>query len=1030
MLLRQRLRAGGCMVGLPEQSSHFAELNALSWFSFLTSIVSPEELVLGAYHRGYKAIAITDECSLAGAVRAWQQSLITPINIIYGASFITTENLYLVALAKDMTGYQQLCRAISQARRQHQKKGYRIDIQQLINCTHCFILWRPTSLKAYQEQLQLLQVNHWRDRYVLITDELIAPNQQMNNLRQKLAHDHLIPVASCWPRMLHREQKSHLDLIDSIHALEPISKMGQKLAQNTERRLHKLETIRKRYHPHEQQAGLEIAAQCQFSLSHLRYQYPDDHAPAGSNADQYLRQLTTQGSRERFPNGMKAHHQQQLEKELKLIAELKYANYFLTIHDIITFARSRHILYQGRGSAANSIVCYLLHITEVDPEQVNLLFERFISKERREPPDIDVDFEHQRREEVIQYIYQKYGANRAALTATVITYRTRSALRDAGKALGISEWIIEQLTRLPDWRNKALNTQAQLASCQLLCTEQCQQLAQAVDNLRGQPRHLSQHVGGFVIAKDQLVDLVPIEAASMKGRSIIQWDKDDLESLGMMKVDILALGMLSAIRKTLDFIRELPHAPRSLSDIAKEDPKIYTMISQADTISVFQIESRAQMNMLPRLRPQCYYDLVIEVAIVRPGPIQGEMVHPYLLRRQHKQLVNYPNEAVKKVLQRTLGVPIFQEQVIQLAMVAAGFSAGEADQLRRAISSWKRHQDFSHFEQKLQQGLAANGYSTTFANRLIQQIRGFGGYGFPESHAASFALLVYFSAWLKYYYPTQFCAAQLNSQPMGFYSPAQLIQDAQRHGVSVLPIDISYSHWQHTIESGKLRLGLCLVKDLNRHACEAFLAKRNRTINQDDLPIYFDLTSQQALAKAGALQSLFGHRYQAHWEIKNLLPPLALFNNLPHPFPIQLPGPDEYQNIIQDYRYARVSLGRHPMAILRQRGYFPHMLNSHQLQQCHHGQLIRICGLVTGRQRPGSAADVTFVTLEDEFGQVNVIVWSATAKVQRRALVKSQLLAIHGIVEREERVIHVIAGKLIDETEKLANLPIKSRDFH
>lgn len=1030
MLLKQRLLDGGFMAGLPNQSRGFAELNALSWFSFLASVASPEELVLGAYHRGYKAIAITDECSLAGVVRAWQQSLTTPIDIIYGASFITIEGLYLVALVKNLTGYQQLSRTISHARQSTRSKGYRINIQQLLNCSHCFVLWRPTSPEEYQKQLQLLTANHWQDRYVLITDELIAPNQQLLQLRQQVTHDKLIPVASCWPRMLHREQKFHLDLADSIHALTPISQMGQQLAQNTERRLHKLETIRQRYFFNEQQATLDIADQCQFSLNSLRYQYPDDHAPSGISADQYLRQLVTQGSLDRFPNGMMEHHRYQLEKELNLIAELKYANYFLTIHDIITFARSHHILYQGRGSAANSIVCYLLHITEVDPDQVNLLFERFISKERQEPPDIDVDFEHQRREEVIQYIYQKYGSNRAALTATVITYRTRSALRDAGKALAISEWIIDQLTRLPDWRDHSLNTQAHLAACQLLPQEQCQQLAKAVDHLRGQPRHLSQHVGGFVIAKDQLIDLVPIEATSMSGRSIIQWDKDDLESLGMMKVDILALGMLSAIRKTLDLIQGLPKAPQTLSDIPKEDPNIYAMISQADTLGVFQIESRAQMNMLPRLRPHCYYDLVIEVAIVRPGPIQGEMVHPYLLRRQHKQTVNYPNEAIKTVLQRTLGVPIFQEQVIQLAMVAAGFSAGEADQLRRVITSWKRHRDFSHFEQKLQQGLTENGYSMTFANRLVQQIKGFGGYGFPESHAASFALLVYFSAWLKHYYPAQFCAALLNSQPMGFYSPAQLIQDAQRHGVDVLPIDICHSHWLHTIESGQLRLGLCLVKDLNRQACEKFLAKRSGTINSHNLPFYFDSTSRQVLAKAGALQSLFGHRYQAHWEMKNLLPPLALFKNLVSTSTIQLQGPDEYQNVIQDYRYTQVSLGRHPMAILRQRGDFPHMLDSRQLQQCHHGQLIRICGLVTGRQRPGSAADVTFVTLEDEFGSANVIVWSATAKSQRRALIKSQLLTIYGIVEREEHIVHVIAGKLIDETEKLATLSIKSRDFH
>ncbi|MFM2484098.1 error-prone DNA polymerase [Celerinatantimonas yamalensis] len=1026
----QRRLVGGYMAGLLKLISGFAELNALSWFSFLKSAASPEQLVEGAAHRGYEAIAITDECSLAGVVRAWQQSKITPIQLIIGASFLTYEQLQLVVLVKNTQGYQQLCRAISQARQAQKGKTYQISAEQLTACDQCLILWRPTALSTLSAQLSVLSKAHWSEQYALITDDLSDSAFELSTLRQQLQQRQIQPVASTWPRLISRRQKGQIDLIDAIAAHTPLAQMGQRLAVNAERRLQPRDTLSQRYRPSELQASCEIAQQCHFALDSLRYHYPNDHAPSGMTADQYLQRLTEQGIDERFPEGMKSIHQQQLDKELKLISQLNYANYFLTIYDLVQFAKHRHILYQGRGSAANSIVCYLLGITEVDPDQVNLLFERFISKERLEPPDIDVDFEHHRREEVIQYIYQKYGRDRAALTATVICYRARSALRDVGKALELSDIVIEQLGRLPDWRDKSVPTQTHLQRTGLLSPTRCQQLANMVDALRGMPRHLSQHVGGFVIARDKLVDLVPIEPASMANRTIIQWDKNDLEALGMMKVDVLALGMLSAIRRALDLIRHLPNSPQCLADIPKEDPNVYAMITDADTIGVFQIESRAQMNMLPRLKPSCYYDLVIEVAIVRPGPIQGEMVHPYLLRREGKQPYAYPNQAIEKVLSRTLGIPIFQEQVIQLAMVAANFNAGEADQLRRAITGWKHHTDLAPFEQKLREGLAKNGYDTTFSQQVIQQIHGFGGYGFPESHAASFALLVYFSAWLKYYYPAQFCASLLNSQPMGFYSSDQLIQDARRHQVNVLAIDICHSHWQHTIEDGALRLGLCLVSSLSFPACQRFLHYRDEhTITADTLPLFFDLSSRQALAKADALRFLLGHRYQAQWEISQLYPTLPLLQSLPKDGTIHLPAPSEYQDVLSDYYSTKVSLRRHPLTLLREQGALRLIINSQQLQFCHHGQLVCICGLVTGRQRPGSPADVTFVTLEDEYGAINVIVWSATAKAQRKALIEAQLLTVYGIVEREERVIHVVAGRLIDDSDKLAMLPVFSRDF-
>jgi len=660
------------------------------------------------------------------------------------------------------------------------------------------------------------------------------------------------------------------------------------------------------------------------------------------------------------------------------------------VHDVVRFARAEGILCQGRGSAANSVVCYALGITEVDPDRMNLLFERFVSRERNEPPDIDVDFEHQRREEVIQYVYRKYGRDRAALAATVICYRTKSALRDVGKALG-------------DQKLQPSSPLGELAG-----------------TLRGFPRHLSQHVGGFVIARDLIERMVPVENAAMADRTVLQWDKDDLEALGLLKVDVLALGMLSAIRRALKMIGI------GMQDVPAEDPEVYRMIQKADTIGVFQIESRAQMSMLPRLRPESFYDLVIEVAIVRPGPIQGGMVHPYLRRRRGLEPVVYPSEAVKRVLSRTLGVPIFQEQVMELAMVAAGFTPGEADRLRRSMAAWKRSGGLEPFEERLKSGMKRNGYSAEFAEAIYRQILGFGEYGFPESHSASFALLVYVSSWIKCHYPAAFCAALLNSQPMGFYAPAQLVQDARRHGVEVRPPDVQASDWDCTLEGKALRLGLRMVSGLGEKegrriaAGKPYAGIHDLKLNKRDL---------RHLAAAGALQSLAGHRRLAHWAAAGAARRAPLDAPALERLP-RLEPPREGEEIAADYASLGLTLGRHPLALLRKRLDEMRLLKAEDLQSAPHGSPAQVAGLVTCRQRPDTASGVVFVTLEDETGCMNIVVWRNLVESQRRELLGARLMGVQGVVERDGEVVHVVARRLSDYSALLGPLAAPSRDFH
>jgi error-prone DNA polymerase len=854
-----------------------------------------------------------------------------------------------------------------------------------------------------------------------------------------------LPLVAAGDVHMHaRGRRALQDVLTATRLGTTVERAGLALHPNGERHLRPLARIAELHPPELLQATLEIASRCTFSLDELRYEYPREIVPEGHTPASWLRALTEEGMRHRWPEGAPDATRAAIEHELQLIADLEYEPFFLTVHDVVRFARSRHILCQGRGSAANSAVCFCLGITEVDPARMSLLFERFISKERNEPPDIDVDFEHERREEVIQYLYGKYGRHRAALAATVICYRPRSALRDVAKAMGLDALQVDALTRSMQWWDGRRIDEQRVREAGLdPATPVLARVLTLARQLLGFPRHLSQHVGGFVIARDLLESLVPVENATMADRTVIQWDKDDLDALGLLKVDVLGLGMLSAIRRAFDLVHGSRGRRWSLAEVPAEDPAVYDMIGHADTVGVFQIESRAQMAMLPRLRPRSYYDLVIEVAIIRPGPIQGDMVHPYLRRRAGLEAVTYPSAEVEGVLKRTLGVPIFQEQVMQLAIVAAGFTPGEADQLRRAMAAWKRKGGLGHFEDRLIRGMRERGYAEEFARRIFQQILGFGEYGFPESHAASFALLVYVSAWLKCHEPAAFAAALINSQPMGFYAPSQIVQDAQRHGVEVRPVDVHASDWDCTLErvdgtdAPALRLGLRLVKGLPEQAGRRLVTARvqsdGRFASVQRMAELAQLGRRETgcLAAAGALAGLGGHRHRAAWQVAGLEPALPVLPEIriAEGIPL-LRAPHEGEDIVADYSHVGLTLRRHPVALLRTRLAPRGMLDSRSLRERPNGSSVRTAGLVITRQRPGSAEGVTFVTLEDEFGSVNVIVWRDLAERQRQALVGSRLMGVAGRLQLEGEVMHVIAHRLLDLSPLLGGLRAESRDFH
>jgi error-prone DNA polymerase len=1044
------------LVKAPEQIK-FAELHCVSNYSFLRGASHPEELVKQAYELGYSAIAITDECTYAGLVKAHMTAKQCGIKLIVGAEFDIGHPIQskIVLLATNRETYGQLSALITKLRRRAAKGEYNAQLDDFRwGLKGCLALWVPPKggINDLMRTGQMLN-DVFTDLWIAL--ELFRDGHDLDKTAHALTLSMRLnlPLVACNDVHTHAPPRQPLqDLLTAIRHKTTVNELGHLAFPNAERTLRPISELLTLYPPELLAESMVIADRCHFSMDELRYEYPQDLVPPHLTPQEYLRQLTLAGAAERWPQGIPADTRTLVEKELALIAELRYEHYFLTVQDIVQFARSQNILCQGRGSAANSAVCYCLHVTEVDPARMHLLFERFVSKERNEPPDIDVDFEHERREEVIQYIYKRYGRDRAALAATLISYRPRSAIRDVGKALGLNLDVVDLLAKSMAWWDKKDQIPERLRAAGLdpdsLVAEQ---FLHFVGEILGFPRHLSQHVGGFVISRGTLAQLVPVENAAMEDRTVIQWDKDDLEALGLLKIDVLALGMLTAIRKTLDALNAYRGSTLRVEQIPAEDPDTYAMLQQGDSIGVFQVESRAQMAMLPRLKPQHFYDLVIEVAIVRPGPIQGDMVHPYLRRRQGTEPVSYPSEGVRQVLERTLGVPIFQEQVIELAMVAAGFSAGEADQLRRAMAAWKKRGGLEVFERKLIDGMLARGHDEAFAKRVFRQIQGFGEYGFPESHAASFALLVYVSSWLKCHEPASFYCGLLNSLPMGFYSPAQLIQDAQRHNIEIRPIDVCVSDWAHTLEpptdpkadQPALRLGLRMVKGLQEDSVLRITAARDQGgfTGAEDLAIRAQLNDQtmRFLTRGGALASLSGHRHQAHWQVAGITRPIPLsehHNATPGTQSgINMPQPSVKEDLLDDYRYTGLTLGPHPMQVLRTQHKLGNYRTATQLSGYRHGQMVRIAGLVTGRQRPGTASGVVFLTLEDETGNINVVVWASIMQQFRAALLQGQLLKIKGVVEREGAVIHVVAGYVEDATDLLRAmatdaLPFKSRDFH
>ena len=1023
--------------------SLYAELHALSNFTFLKGASHPEELVETAAQLGYAALAITDECSLSGIVRAHVTAKECGLKkLIIGSEFRLESGLKLVALAQNHAGYTRLCQLITNGRRAAVKGSYKLTADNFSDgLRDCLLLWVPGN------QLQLAVADRWiidafRDR-LWIAVELLADglqNQRLSTLRKSGKAYGLPLVASGDVHMHCRQRRALQDTVTAIRKGLTLDQAGYALYPNGERYLRSRAVISEIYPADLLRETLHIADATQFSLDELRYEYPDELVPDGETPSSYLRQLSEAGMARRWPGGVPEKVLALVEHELELIRDLEYEPFFLTVYDIVTYARQQNILCQGRGSAANSAVCFCLGITEVDPERMATLVERFISRERNEPPDIDVDFEHERREEVIQYIYRKYGRERAALAATVVTYRPRSALRDVGKALGLSGLQGDRLAKSMQWWDGKEVDDSRVREAGLdPASPVMQRLLYLVRQLMGFPRHLSQHVGGFVISNGSLSTLVPVENASMADRTVIQWEKNDLEDLGLLKVDVLGLGMLTAIRRSFDLIREYDGRDYSLATVPAEDPLVYDMICDGDTMGVFQIESRAQMAMLPRLKPRCYYDLVVEVAIIRPGPIQGDMVHPYLRRRSGEEAVEYPSEAVREVLQRTLGVPIFQEQVMQLAVVAAGFTPGEADRLRRAMAAWKRRGGLGPFEEKLIRGMLERGYSEDFAQQIFRQILGFGEYGFPESHSASFALLVYVSCWLKCHEPAAFTCALLNSQPMGFYSASQLTQDARRHNVEVRPADVNQSDWDSSLErtdSGQpaLRLGLRQIKGLSAAAGQTVVTERAKgpyeSIQQLLERAGLNRGELSALAAAGALKALAGHRHKARWKVAGVETPTPLLASMDrYEASPMLKRPTEGQDIVADYQSLGLTLGRHPMALIRTHLDAYRYVAADCLPALASGRDIRVVGLVITKQRPGTASGVTFITIEDETGCSNLIVWKKIADEQRDVLLNARLLGVEGELQKEGKVIHIIARKLIDHSALLGELAVKSRNF-
>ncbi|MGQ0697613.1 MAG: error-prone DNA polymerase [Panacagrimonas sp.] len=1021
----------------------YAELHCLSCFSFQRAASHAYELFEQAKTLGYGALAITDECSLTGIVRAHEAADKAGIKLIPGCEVQIENGPKLVLLVPDKAAYEAMSGLITHARRRSEKGEYRLFREDFIAIPQlCFVLWVPDETIDSEHAVWVRDTFAGRAWIGVALHRGPDDAARLMRLRQTGERFGLPLVAANDVRYHVRERRALHDVLTSIRHGMPVSECGYRLLPNGEHHLRSIEELRGIYPQDLLDETLRIAERCHFRMDELRYEYPKELVGAGHTPTSWLRQLVEQGMRERWPAGAKQEVSDQIDKELALIADMKVEAFFLTVWDIVREARARNILCQGRGSAANSAVCYVLGITEVKPEDGNLLFERFLSKERNEPPDIDVDFEHQRREEIIQYIFNQYGRERAAISATVIHYRKKMAIRDVGKALGVAPDHIEAFTKSLAWWDRGE------AFAQRLCelgfdpaAPLIRRWLDLVQQLRGMPRHLSQHVGGFIISDTPVSHLVPVENAAMKDRTIIQWDKDDLESLGLLKVDVLALGMLSTLRRSFEMVSGLREQPFGLKDIPQDDEPTYDMICAGKTVGVFQIESRAQMSMLPRLRPRKFYDLVIEVAIVRPGPIQGGMVHPYLKRRQ--SLAKDPDtpihipDKLKKALGRTLGVPLFQEQVMQIAIDGADFSPGEADQVRRSMAAWKRHGGLTHFRERLMAGMAKNGFDANFAENIYQMVLGFGSYGFPESHAASFALLAYASAYLKRHEPAAFTAGLINSQPMGFYAPAQLVQEAKRCGVIVLPVDVMASHRDCTLaDRNTLRLGLRLVGGLSKDVAHRIEAARAESpfADLDDLVHRAQLNARdrRALADADALRSLTGHRHQARWSAMGTerLPGMLAGHSAKEAQLDLLRPPREGEDIVADYASTGLTLRRHPVALLRPRLDALKVKSAAELDRLPSGRRLRVAGLVINRQRPQTANGTVFMTLEDETGSHNLIVWSAVMEEYRLAALRGSFLIVSGELQKSQGVTHVVAKRFEDASHWIGELPTVSRDFH
>lgn len=1071
-------------------SPPYAELHCRTNFSFLEGASHADELVRQAIQEGYHALAITDRATLSGVVRAHSAAKSTGLKLLLGAEVPLRDAPTVVLWVTDRRAYGRLARLLTVGRRRSLKGACDLEFADVAEHAAGLLAGvllppdlvpqtSPRACESFEASLGAYR-EVFGDRLYLLLECHREPGDYLRQAQaQTLGDTSQVPLLAAADVHYHHPQRQVLhEVLTAIRLGTTVADLQARRFINAERHLRSRDALARLYAeiPEALARTVEVADRCHFSLDELRYEYPEELAPEGKVPLEYLKELAWQGAHWRYPAGIPAKVSQSLDHELRLIEELHYEAYFLTVWDLVHFARGRGILCQGRGSAANSAVCYCLGVTSVDPAATDLLFERFISRERNEAPDIDVDFEHERREEVLQYIYDKYGRDRAGMTAEVITYRLRSAIRDVGKALGFSLDRVDRLAKqveghARDDRLAARFTQAGLDPD----SPSGRRYLEVVEMLVGFPRHLSQHVGGMVITRGPLCELATLENAAMPGRTVLGWDKNDLDELGILKVDCLALGMLTAIRKAFQLITSHTAARWTLANIPQEDPRVYDAICAADTLGVFQIESRAQMSMLPRLRPRTYYDLVIEVAIVRPGPIQGQMVHPYLRRRAGREAIVYANEAIRGVLEKTLGIPIFQEQAMRLAVVAAGFTPGEADQLRRAMGAWRKTGVIEQFRQKMMQGMRRNGLDEQFAAQVFQQIRGFGEYGFPESHAASFALLVYVSAWLKHHYPAFFCAAMLNSQPLGFYAPAQLIGDARKHQVPIRPIDVNRSEWDCTLEpvgidvadrahpvgvsenTGStvnprfpppdgfaVRLGFRLIQGASRRDADVIVARRRSGPYRDihDFATRTALPSSviTRLADGDVFHALGGERRQQLWQAlaESTLADetRGLFADLPwvpEPTP-ELPGLDPLAEILRDYATTGVSLRGHPLQFYRERLAEKKVLAAEELGPDRDQCRVEVAGIVLLRQRPSTAKGITFVTLEDETGTVNLILHQTTWDKYHRVARNAPAWVARGRLEAREQVVHVIVERLFDFGEFLRGpsqpltLP-RSRDF-